>query len=255
MPMAGGDAERDQGHGVVGQLLGLQVGQHEGDGDGVAGGLGDAQAEAAQDVPPVVLDDLGDRVLDDLAPGLDVLEPGRLGHLGPDDHADDDQQDADQERQPPGPGAGQVHADQEDQVGQQQADREAGLHDAGVLALLCPWGVFVGHQDRPAPLGAVGQALDDADDDQQDAGPDADALRRSAAGRCRTWPRPSGSGEKTSTGLRPTWSPRYPPITPPSGRTANPTPRVAKESRVPESGSAVGKKRCRSTGPRRCRSR
>ena len=54
--------------------------------------------------------------------------------------------------------------------------REAGLHDAGVLALASPGGVFVGHQDRAAPFGAVGQALDDADDDQQDAGPDADAL-------------------------------------------------------------------------------
>ena len=46
----------------------------------------------------------------------------------------------------------------------------------------------------------------------------------------------------TRTGLRPILSPRYPPMTPPSGRTANPTPSVAKDSRVPVSGSAEGKK-------------
>jgi hypothetical protein len=46
----------------------------------------------------------------------------------------------------------------------------------------------------------------------------------------------------TRTGLRPTLSPRYPPITPPSGRTAKPTPRVAKDSSVPVSGSLEGKK-------------
>ena len=69
-----------------------------------------------------------------------------------------------------------MDGDQEDQVGQQQADGEAGLDDAGVLAFGFPGGVFVGHQDRAAPFGAVGQALDDADDDEQDAGPDADGL-------------------------------------------------------------------------------
>ena len=90
--------------------------------------------------------------------------------------ADDDQDDGQQERHPPGPGTGQVDADQEHQVGQQQPDREAGLDDAGVLALGFPGGVFVGHQDRAAPFGAVGQALDDADEDEQDAGPDADGL-------------------------------------------------------------------------------
>ena len=158
------------------RFLGLEVGQHEGDGHGVAGGLGDAQADAAQDVPPVLLEDLGDRVLDDLAAGLDLFEDRGLGDLGADDQADDDQHDGQQERHPPGPGAGQVDGDQEDQVGQQQADREAGLDDAGVLALGAPGGVFVGHQDGPAPFGAVGQALHDADHDEQDAGPDADAL-------------------------------------------------------------------------------
>ena len=121
-------------------------------------------------------EDLGDRVLDDLAAGLDLFEDRGLGDLGADDDADDDQQDGQQERHPPGPGAGEVDGDQEDQVGQQQADGEAGLDDAGVLALGLPGCVFVGHQDRAAPFGAVGQALHDADHDEQDAGPDTDAL-------------------------------------------------------------------------------
>ena len=155
---------------------GLQVGEHEGDGDGVAGGLGDAQADAAQDAAPVLLENLGDGVLDDLAAGLDLFEDGGLGHLGADDDADHDQHDGEQERHPPGPGAGKVDADEEDEVGEQQADRESGLDDAGVLALGLPGGVFVGHQDRPAPFRTVGQALQDADQDEQHPGPDADAL-------------------------------------------------------------------------------
>ena len=171
----GSHADRDQGQGVVGQFLGLEVGQHERDGNGVACGLGDAKPDAAQDVPPVFPDDLGDGVLDDLAAGLDLFEDRGLGDLGADDQADDDQDDGQQERDPPGPGAGQVDRDQEHQVGQQQPDREPGLHDAGVFALVAPGGVFVGHQDRAAPFGAVGQALDDADENEQDAGPDTDA--------------------------------------------------------------------------------
>ncbi|MFN8199523.1 MAG: hypothetical protein U0R72_14525 [Nakamurella multipartita] len=93
-----------------------------------------AQADAAQDVAPVVPQDLGDRVLDDLAAGRRSLFRDRgLGHLGADDQADDGQDDGQQERHAPGPGTGQVNRDQEDQVGQQQTDREAGLDDAGVL--------------------------------------------------------------------------------------------------------------------------
>src|SRR6476620_7748346 len=153
----GGDAQGGEGEGVVGEFLALEVGQHEGDGDGVAGGFGDAQADAAQDVPPVLFEDLGDGVLDDLAAGLDLFEDGGLGDLAADNEADDDQDDGQQERDAPGPGAGQVDRDEEDQVGQEQADREAGLDDAGVLAFAAPGGVFVGHEDGAAPFGAVGR--------------------------------------------------------------------------------------------------
>jgi hypothetical protein len=60
-----------------------------------------------------------------------------------------------------------VDADQEDEVGQQQPDREAGLDDAGVAPLLLPRRVLVAHQDGAAPFGAECQTLDDADGHQQ----------------------------------------------------------------------------------------
>ena len=53
---------------------------------------------------------------------------------------------------------------------------------------------------------------------------------------------PISNREPTRTGLRPMRSPRYPPRMPPSGRTAKPMPRVAKASRVADSGLEPGKK-------------
>ena len=47
--------------------------------------------------------------------------------------------------------------------------------------------------------------------------------------------------DATRTGLRPTLSPRWPPMMPPSGRATKPTPRVANAARVPASGLALGK--------------
>lgn len=52
---------------------------------------------------------------------------------------------------------------------------------------------------------------------------------------------PMTISEATSTGLRPTLSPRWPPMMPPSGRAANPTPSVANEARVPATGLEFGK--------------
>ena len=54
--------------------------------------------------------------------------------------------------------------------------------------------------------------------------------------------RPITISEATKTGLRPSLSPRCPPMMPPRGRAANPTPRVAKDARVPATGLAPGKK-------------
>ena len=153
-----------------------QVRQDEGDRDRVARGLGDAQAERAQDVAPVGAQDLGQRVLRDVALVLQLLELGGLLDLEPDDDADDDQDRAEQEGHPPRPVAAQGHAGQEGEVGQQQPDREAGLGDAGVETSFAPRRVLEAHEDGPAPLGAEGQALDDADEDEQDPGPHADLV-------------------------------------------------------------------------------
>jgi hypothetical protein len=53
---------------------------------------------------------------------------------------------------------------------EQQAYREAGLDDAGVLALGLPRCMLVAHQDGTAPFGAERQALHDADEYQQGGG-------------------------------------------------------------------------------------
>ena len=50
---------------------------------------------------------------------------------------------------------------------------------------------------------------------------------------------PMRMSDATKTGLRPTLSPRCPPMMPPSGRATNPTPSVANESRVPARGLGV----------------
>ena len=155
-------------------MLAVEVGNHVGDGDGVAGGLGDAQADALDDVAPVGLDDLDDGGLHDVAAVLDLVEDGGLGDLGADDQADDDQHDAGEEGDAPGEFAAELDAEEEHEVGQQQADGEAGLDDAGVLALGLPGRVLVAHQDGAAPFGAEGQALDDADEHQQGRGQQAD---------------------------------------------------------------------------------
>ena len=62
---------------------------------------------------------------------------------------------------------GELHGDEEGEVGEQQADWEAGLDEAGELAALEPRGVLVRHEDGAAPLRAVRQTLDDADRDEE----------------------------------------------------------------------------------------
>ena len=191
-----GDAQGDQGLGLVRQVLAVEVGNHVRDGHGVAGGLGDAQADALDDVAPVRLDDLHDGGLHDGAAVLDLVEDRGLGNLGADDQAHDHQHDAGQERDAPGQFAAEVDAAQEGQVGQQQANREAGLDDAGVLALgsstvrarsSSGWRRPI-RRRRPGP-GRCGRrpAV------REPAGP---PRRRWAAGRWRRWPGPSGSGRR-----------------------------------------------------------
>ena len=54
-------------------------------------------------------------------------------------------------------------------------------------------------------------------------------------------PAPTSSRVAISTGFRPYLSPKYPKRIPPKGRTMKPTPKVAKERRVPTRGSNLGK--------------
>jgi hypothetical protein len=53
------------------------------------------------------------------------------------------------------------------------SQRVAGLGDRGEPAASAPGCVLVRHHHRPAPLGAEGKALDDADADEQDRSEDA----------------------------------------------------------------------------------
>ena len=137
-----------------------------------------------------------------------------------------------------------MDADQEDQVGEQQADREAGLDDAGEFALGFPGGVFVGHQDRAAPFGAVGEALDDADQDEQDTGPDADAL---VGGQQADQEGGQAHHDQAGDENRFTADLVAEVTADDAAERADrkPTPRVAKDSRVPVSGSPAGEEvRC-----------
>ncbi len=198
------------------------------------------RADAAQNVAPVRLDDLDQRRLEDPAFRLDVFEDRGLRDLRADDETDDHEDDARQERHPPRPVSGQVDADQEDEVREQEADGEARLHDPGERALPPPRCVFVSHQDRAAPLGAEGEPLDDAHRHQQDrredphggvGGEQADHERR------ETHDDQGGHQHGLASDAVAEVTPMMPPI----GRAANPTPRVAKERRVPVSGSPPGK--------------
>src|ERR1700690_4279134 len=58
---------------------------------------------------------------------------------------------------------------------------------------------------------------------------------------------PMRSSVATSVDLRPTRSPRYPKITPPSGRARKPIVKVLKDRIFPVNGSASGKKRAGKT--------
>ena len=81
-------------------------------------------AERAQDVAPVVAQDVLERVVGEVTLVLELLELRGLLDLEPDDDAHHDQDGGQQERHPPRPLVAQRHADQEGEVGQQQPDRK-----------------------------------------------------------------------------------------------------------------------------------
>ncbi len=93
-----------------------------------------------------------------------------------------EQHEREQERHPPAPGAEVVvrqHADQRDDPGgEHRAQRGAELGEAGPQAARPVTGVFGDHERRAAPFAADRDALYDAEQDEQDGGPDADRVVR-----------------------------------------------------------------------------
>ncbi|CVN06946.1 Uncharacterised protein [Streptococcus pneumoniae] len=110
---------------------------------------------------------------------LHLLEDRGLLHGLADQVADDDQHHGDQERDAPAPGEelllghGGAH-DEQHAGGQDHAQRHADLRGGAEQAALAVGGVLHGQQRRAAPLAAGGQALQQAQRDEQDRGPHAD---------------------------------------------------------------------------------
>lgn len=88
-----------------------------------------------------------------------------------DEQADAKQQHAEQEGDAPAPAqkGGLLHrgGEVEDTVGEQQADRHAGLHPAGMEAAPALVAVFDRHQHRAAPLAADAEAPGETQQHQQ----------------------------------------------------------------------------------------
>ena len=108
-----------------------------------------------------------------------LLEDGALGNGAADQVADDDQHDGEQERHTPAPGRevflGHGRVEEVQQAGgEDHADRNTDLRVRAEQAALALGSVLDCHQGGAAPFTAGGEALDDAEQDQQDRSPDAD---------------------------------------------------------------------------------
>ena len=104
------------------------------------------------------------------------MNSGDSAHLRADDEAGDDEHRRQQERQAPGELAIEVRRPEEHEVREQEAERHTGLRDRGVLASLLPWRVLERHEDRASPLRTEGDALDDADEHEEDGSEQSDLL-------------------------------------------------------------------------------
>ena len=109
-----------------------------------------------------------------------LFEQGGFGDLEPDVEADADQDGGEQERDSPSPGQERVAGEQGDDGqhdgGEDGAGGGAHVGEAGGEATLFLVGVFQCHECGAAPFAADGEALDQAQQDQQDRGEDADGL-------------------------------------------------------------------------------
>ena len=177
---AGGDEQRQHRAAAEAELLGA-VGQHvdhEDVGDAVGGDEGATRQEHR---PPALGEHLEDRDLGDAVLLLDGLEGGALHDAEADPHGGGDQGDAQEEGDAPAPRqelllAHQLGAQEEDDVGQDDAGRDAHLGRCAVEALLALGRVLGGHEDGAAPLAADADALEEAQGHEQDRGPDADGV-------------------------------------------------------------------------------
>ena len=146
----------------------------------VAGGVvADEDHRRVEDGLLVLADQLAQRRLAFFLAVLHLLEDRALGDGAADQVADHDQHDREQERHPPAPGGevflGHAGVEEVQQAGgEDHADRDADLRVGAEQAALALRSVLHGHQGGAAPFTAGGEALDDAQQDQQDRGPDAD---------------------------------------------------------------------------------
>ncbi len=140
--------------------------------DGLAGGTAEQRHDHYLEVLPAG-EGFSQRRLGGLAFGLHLQEHRRLAELQADVDRDDQQQDRQQEGNPPAPGlkcfvAADCTAGQDHQERKEQAEGGGGLYPRGEVATLA-FGCMFGHVSRCAAILATqGQALQQAQGDQDD---------------------------------------------------------------------------------------
>ena len=168
-----------------------------------------------------------------------VLEP----QLYVEGHTDQD--DAEQERYAPAPRRKRAlshygHEYKEDGVAEDEPYGHPNLGEAPVEAPFVLRGVFRCQQDRTAPLAADGEALTEAQHEEDYGGCDPDrGIRRQETDKGGR--RAHGQERYDQGGLRPSLSPKWPNSMPPTGRATKPTAAVLNEARTAATSLAPGK--------------
>ncbi len=156
--------------------------------------LSGPQQGGQRDLAPVLFDDQQNGRVRDLPEILEPREHRRLEHAHPHVETDAHQHDAGEERQAPAPLNQRLVADQpgherQRSVGQDQSERRAHLRKARREAAALGIGPLAGHEDRPAPFAADGDALQRPENGQNHRAPDADRrIRRDEADQRRRDP-------------------------------------------------------------------
>jgi len=140
---------------------------------------GEHNERAQDELAPAGLEDPGERQLGNLFGFEHLGEGGRFDQLEADVESDDDHDGADQERHTPTPrqelcGCQGVAEDEEDHVGDDEADGRPQLREGAVDGAFVGGGVFGGQQGCAAPFAAEGKSLGEAQHHQE--------------GRCQEFP-------------------------------------------------------------------